>query len=39
MRAALEAKLDHDNRETRFVKPDIMVGFIPGGKAVVTVHY
>lgn len=31
MRAALEAKLDHDNRETQFVKPDIMVGFIPGG--------
>ena len=31
MRAAQDAKLDQDDRKTKFAKPDIRVGFIPGG--------
>ena len=33
LRAAQDAKLDQDNRKTKFAKPDIIVGFIPGGNA------
>ena len=33
MRAAQDAKLDQDDRKTKFAKPDIRVGFIPGGNA------
>ena len=32
LRAAQDAKLDQDDRKTKFAKPDIRVGFIPGGK-------
>ena len=32
IRAAIDAKLDPNNKKTNFAKPDIRVGFIPGGK-------
>ena len=34
MRAAQDAKLDQDDMKTKFVKPDIRVGFIPGGNTM-----
>ena len=34
LRAAQEAKLDSDDRNTKFVAPDIRVGFIPGGESL-----
>ena len=34
LRAAQDAKLDQDDRKTKFIKPDIMVGFIPGGDTI-----
>ena len=34
MRTAQDLKLDQNDKKTNFAKPDIKVGFIPGGKEV-----
>ena len=37
IRAARDAKLDIDKKTTQFVKPDIRVGFIPGGEHICVI--
>ena len=35
LRAAHDAKVESDDKDAKFVPPDMMVGFIPGGETLL----